>query len=56
MLRAAFGFFVLALLSIIFGAIGLAGISIEIGKILLAVFLIFAIISFLGSLVNKKKL
>ncbi len=35
MLRAAIVFFVIALLAIIFGATGFAGVSMEIGKLLL---------------------
>ncbi len=55
MLRAAIIFFVLALISILLGANGIAGLSMEIGKILLTVFLILAIISFVASLVTGKK-
>ena len=47
MLRMAIGFFVLALLSIIVGATGLAGVSMEIGQMLLWVFLVLSILSFL---------
>jgi uncharacterized membrane protein YtjA (UPF0391 family) len=55
MLRAAIIFFVLALISILFGAYGVAGVSMEIGRILLTVFLIFALISFVLSVVTGKK-
>lgn len=55
MLRAAIIFFVLALISILLGAYGVAGLSMEIGKILLTVFLILALISFVVSLVTGKK-
>ena len=48
MLRAAIAFFVLALIAILFGVTGVAGVSMEIGKILLIVFLILAVISFFG--------
>jgi uncharacterized membrane protein YtjA (UPF0391 family) len=51
MLRAALIFFALALVAIIFGATGFAGVSMDIGKTLLAVFLVLAVISFIGSLV-----
>lgn len=54
MLRAALLFFVLALVAILFGATGFAGLSMEIGQILLTVFLILAIISFVASLVTGK--
>lgn len=55
MLRAAIAFFVIALLAIIFGATGFAGISMEIGRMLLGVFLVLAVISFVISLVSGKK-
>jgi uncharacterized membrane protein YtjA (UPF0391 family) len=55
MLRAAIIFFVLALISILFGAYSVAGVSMEIGRILLTVFLIFALISFVLSVVTGKK-
>lgn len=55
MVRAAILFFVLALVAIAFGASGIAGVSMEIGKILLVVFLILAAISFLGSIATGKK-
>ncbi len=45
MLRAALAFFVLALIAIALGANGIAGVSMEAGKLLLFVFLILAIIS-----------
>jgi uncharacterized membrane protein YtjA (UPF0391 family) len=52
MLRAAIAFFVLALISIILGANNLAGLSMEIGKVLLFVFLALAVISFVVSLLT----
>ncbi|MBA2404744.1 MAG: DUF1328 domain-containing protein [Bdellovibrionales bacterium] len=55
MLRAAITFFILGLISMVLGANGFAGLSIEIGKVLLAVFLIFAVISFIASIVTGKK-
>lgn len=55
MLRAAIVFFVIALLAIIFGATGFAGVSMEIGKMLLGVFLVLAVISFIFSLVSGRK-
>jgi uncharacterized membrane protein YtjA (UPF0391 family) len=55
MLKAAIIFFVLALISILLGAYGIAGLSMEIGKILLTVFLILALVSFVVSLVTGKK-
>jgi uncharacterized membrane protein YtjA (UPF0391 family) len=55
MLRAAIAFFILGLLAVALGATGIAGLSIEIGKTLLYVFLVLAIISFVVSLVTGKK-
>jgi uncharacterized membrane protein YtjA (UPF0391 family) len=55
MLRAAIIFFAIALLAILFGATGFAGVSMEIGKTLLAVFLVLAVISFIFSLFTGKK-
>lgn len=54
MLRAALGFFILALVAVIFGATGVAGVSMEIGRALLVVFLILAIISFVGGIVSGR--
>lgn len=50
MLRAAIIFFVLGLVAIVLGAYNFAGLSLEVGKIILFAFLILAAISFLGSL------
>ena len=46
MISAAISFFVLALVAYFFGASGIAGMSMEIGKVLLVVFLILSTISF----------
>jgi uncharacterized membrane protein YtjA (UPF0391 family) len=54
MIRAAVGFFILALVAFVLGAYGIVGLSMEIGKILLVVFLVLAVISFLGSLLTGK--
>lgn len=54
MLRAALGFFVLALIAILFGATGLVGISMEVGRTLLAIFLILSVIAIIASLVSDK--
>lgn len=56
MLRAAIVFFVLGLVAILLGANGVGGLSIDIGKTLLFVFLILAVISFIASLVTGKKM
>ena len=55
MLRAAITFFVLGLVAILFGAYGVAGVSIEVGKVLLMVFLALAVLSFVGSIVTGRK-
>ena len=55
MLRAALGFFVVALVAILFGATGFAGVSMEIGRTLLFVFLVLAAISFVVGLVGGRR-
>jgi uncharacterized membrane protein YtjA (UPF0391 family) len=54
MIRAAITFFVLALIAMVLGAYGIAGLSMEIARILLFVFLALAVISFLGSLITGR--
>lgn len=54
MVRAAIAFFILALVAFLLGAGGIAGMSMDIGKTLLAVFLVLAVISFIVSLVTGK--
>ena len=54
MLRAAIGFFVVALLALVLGMNNVAGVSIELGRILLFVFLALAVVSFLVSLVTGR--
>lgn len=55
MIRAAIAFFVLALVAYFLGAGGVAGLSVEIGKVLLYVFLALAIISFLVSMFTGRR-
>lgn len=55
MIRASITFFILALVAYVFGANGIAGLSIEIGKTLLVVFLALAVISLLASVITGKK-
>ena len=55
MLRAAIAFFVLGLVAILLGANGIGGLSIDIGRTLLFIFLILAVISFIASLVVGKR-
>jgi uncharacterized membrane protein YtjA (UPF0391 family) len=54
MLRAALAFFVIGLLAMALGAGGFAGMSLEIGRLLLGVFVVLAIISFVVGLVSGK--
>jgi uncharacterized membrane protein YtjA (UPF0391 family) len=56
MLRAAIAFFVLGLVAILLGANGIGGLSLDIGKTLLFVFLILAVISFIASMVTGRKM
>lgn len=56
MLRAAIAFFVMGLVAILLGANGVGGLSLDIGKTLLFVFLILAVISFIASLVTGRKM
>ena len=56
MLRAAIAFFVLGLVAILLGANGIGGLSVDIGKTLLFIFLVLAVISFIASLVVGKKI
>lgn len=55
MLRAALGFFILGLIAVFLGAYNVGGLSIEVGKILLFVFLILAVISGVVALVTGRK-
>ena len=54
MVRAAIAFFVLALVAVLLGATGIAGLSMEIAKILLVVFFSLSVISFVISLITGK--
>jgi uncharacterized membrane protein YtjA (UPF0391 family) len=55
MLRAAIAFFVIGLIAILLGANNIAGVSLEVGKVLLLVFLVLAVISFLFSMFTGRK-
>lgn len=55
MLRAAITFFVLALAAYIFGAYGFAGMSMEIGRVFLIVFLVLAVVSFFLSVITGRR-
>lgn len=54
MLRAAIAFFVIGLIAMLLGAGGVAGVSMELGRTLLFVFLALAVISFIVSLVSGR--
>jgi uncharacterized membrane protein YtjA (UPF0391 family) len=54
MLRAAIAFFVIALIAVFLGANNIAGMSMELGKVLLAVFLVLAVLSFLANLLSGR--
>jgi len=55
MLRAAIVFFVIGLIFFAVGAGHLGGLSMDIGKLLLYIFLALALLSFLGSLFFGRK-
>jgi uncharacterized membrane protein YtjA (UPF0391 family) len=55
MLRAALAFFVIALVAMILGATGMAGISMDIAQTILVVFLVLAAISFVAGIVSGRK-
>ncbi len=55
MIRAAISFFILALVCFMLGAYGIAGLSMEIGKILLAVFLVLTFFAIVGAFVSGGK-
>lgn len=54
MLRAAILFFALGLVAILFGAYSVAGLSLEVGKLLLFVFLALAVLTTVVGLVTGK--
>lgn len=54
MLRASLAFFILAIVAMVLGASGIAGLSVEIGKLLLFVFLGLAVLSFAVSLITGR--
>lgn len=54
MLRASLAFFVLGLVALLLGANSIAGVSIELGKVLLFVFLALAVLSAIVGLVSGR--
>ncbi len=55
MVRAAIGFFVIGLVAMFLGFNNMAGLSVEIGRVLLGVFLVLAIVSFVASLISGRR-
>jgi uncharacterized membrane protein YtjA (UPF0391 family) len=55
MVRASIGFFVLGLLALLLGANSIAGLSIEVGKMILYVFSVLSVLSFLASIVAGRR-
>ncbi len=55
MIRASIAFFIIALVAYFLGASGVAGLSMEIGQLLLIVFLILAANYFLSSISTGRK-
>lgn len=55
MLRAAIVFFIIGLVAMFFGMSGIAGVSMELGKLLLFIFLGLAVVSFVVSLISGRK-
>ncbi len=55
MLRAPFAFFIIGLVAIILGSNGIGGLSLDVGRTLLFVFLILSVISFVASMVTGRK-
>ncbi len=54
--KFALFFLVLGLLVLFMGAYGVAGIPLEVAKILLVVFFVFSLITFLGGMTSGNKL
>jgi uncharacterized membrane protein YtjA (UPF0391 family) len=54
MLRAALGFFVVAIVAMLLGAGDVAGISMEMGRMLLFVFLALAVVSLIVGLIQGR--
>ena len=55
MLRAAITFFIIGLIAMFLGMNNVAGISVELGKLLLFVFLGLALVSFIFALITGKR-
>jgi uncharacterized membrane protein YtjA (UPF0391 family) len=55
MIRAAIAFFILAIVAYFLGANQIGGLSVEIGRILLIVFLVLTVVSFVIGMLNGNK-
>ncbi|MDO9183419.1 MAG: hypothetical protein Q7U04_13475 [Bacteriovorax sp.] len=55
MIRVAIALFTLAVLTVLIGAYGIAGMSVELGKSLSMLFLILAVLSYIGSVITNNK-
>jgi uncharacterized membrane protein YtjA (UPF0391 family) len=55
MLRAAITFFVVGLLAMFLGMNNIAGVSVELGKLLLYIFLALAVVSLIVGLVTGRR-
>lgn len=55
MLRAAIAFFVIGLVAMLLGASGFAGMSMDVGRTILYVFLVLAVISFVVNLLTGRR-
>lgn len=54
MLKASISFFILGLLSFLLAAGGAANVSMQVGKYLLILFMVFSLISFIGGITTDK--
>ncbi len=54
MLRAAIAFLIIGILAFAVGAGNIGGLSMEVGKTLLYVFVVLAVLSFLGTLLTGR--
>lgn len=55
MFRAAIGFFIFAIFAMIFGANGIAGLSMEIGRVIMFIFLALAVVTLVTGLITNNK-
>jgi uncharacterized membrane protein YtjA (UPF0391 family) len=55
MLRAAIAFFVVGLLAMFLGMNNIAGVSVELGKLLLYIFLALAVVTLIVGLVTNRR-